>query len=122
MSYREEQRTRAIKLRDDIFRDPGDGLYKNIKREFVLSKPDLNIWAGIREDALKYYKQNKITWWDSGDEPTGHLLSSQIACINHLYFLGQRQDLASAILHNIDNTIHKSVLVDTGYVEFERVG
>ena len=36
MNYREEQRERAIKLREELFRDPGDGLYKNIKREFVL--------------------------------------------------------------------------------------
>lgn len=122
MNYREEQRERAIKLREELFRDPGDGLYKNIKREFVLSKPDLNLWTGIREDALHYYKQNKITWWDSGDEPTGHLLSSQIACINHIYYLRQRQDASTLVLRNIENTIQKAVKIDTGFVEFEKVG
>lgn len=122
MNYREEQRERAVNLRDELFRDPGDGVYKSAKREFALSKPDLNLWTGIREDALEYYKQNRITWWDSSDEPTGHLLSSQIACINHLYYLRQRQDASTLVLRNIDYTFQKAIKVDTGFVEFEKVG
>jgi hypothetical protein len=122
MNYREDERQRAIQLRDELFRDPGDGFYKNIKRDFVLSKPDLNIWTGIREDAIDYYKKYKISWWDSGDEPTGHLLSSQIACLNHLYFLRQREDAATLILRNINHKIQKALIIDTGFVEFEKVG
>jgi len=114
MSYREEQRERAVRLRDELFRDPGD--------DIVLSKPELNLWAGVREDALEYYKQNKIRWWGSGNNLTGHLLSSQIACLNHLYFLRQRQDASTLVLRNINNTIQKAIKVDTGFVEFEKVG
>ena len=122
MNYREKQRQRSIKIRDELFRDPGDGLYRNIKREFVLSKPDLNLWTGMREDALDYYKKNKISWWDAGDEPPGHLLSSQIACANHLYFLRQREDAVTSVLKNINNKIQKAIKIDTGFVEFEKVG
>lgn len=122
MNYREEQRQRAIELRDELFKDPGDGFYKKIKREFVLSNPDLNIWTGIREDAIDYYQQYNIAWWDSGNEPTGHLLSSQIACLNHLYFLRQREDAATLVLRNINSKIQKALKLDTGFVEFEKVG
>jgi len=52
MNYKEKQREKAIKLRDELFRDPGDGEFKKLKREFVLTEPELNLWSGIREDAL----------------------------------------------------------------------
>ena len=122
MKYKEIQRQKAINLRSDIFKDPGDGIYKKYPREFVLSEPELNLWSGIREDALDYFAANKITWWDSGNEPTGHLLSSQIACLNHLYFLRQRVDLSTQVLKNINPEIQKAIVVDTGFVEFEKVG
>ena len=47
MSYREDERKRAIKIRDELFRDPGAGIFSNIEREFVLQDPTLNLWAGI---------------------------------------------------------------------------
>ena len=36
------------------------------------------------DDVIKYFDENGIGWW-SGDVPTTHTLSSQIACINHLF-------------------------------------
>lgn len=123
MSYKERERTKVIAIRDKVFRDPGNGIYSNIPREFVLSNPTLNLCEGIREDALDYFCKNQITWHDGiNNGPTGHLLSSQIACINHLYFVRQRQDAATAILKNIQADIEKAVFVDDGYVEFEFIG
>jgi len=87
MNYEKKQREKAIQIRDELFHDPGGGIFKNKPWPFVLSKPELNLWSSIREDAIEYFRSNCISWWDSGDMPTGHLLSSQIACINHLYFL-----------------------------------
>jgi hypothetical protein len=119
-AYREVQRKKAIDLRDEIFKDPGDGLFAGKKRDFVLNDPILNLWAGIRYDAIDYFKNNTIAWWHGAEnEPTGHLLSSQISCINHLYSLRQRMDLATAILKNIDNRIINAKVVDNGFVEFE---
>jgi hypothetical protein len=121
--YREEQREKAIKLRDEIFKDPGDGLFKGKKRDFVLNDPVLNLWAGIRDDAVEYFKNNDIAWWQGAEkEPTGHLLSSQVSCLNHLYFLRQRNDLATAVLKNIDSRIVKAAIIDNGFVEFEIIG
>ena len=102
MSYLEEQRQKATALRDEMFKDPGGGVFKKAEREFVLKEPIQNLWAGIREDVVQYFKVNRIPFWDSGDEPTGHLLSSQIACLNHLYFIRQREDVATNILQGVD--------------------
>ena len=122
MKYREIQREKVVQFRDQLFGDPGDGIYKGIEREFVLSNPYLNLWNGIREDALQYFRDNNISWWDSGSTPSGHLLSSQIACINHLFFIREHLDLATSVLKGVNPKINRALKVDTGFVEFEKVG
>lgn len=123
MSYREDERLKAINQRDDIFKDAGNGLFFKKEREFVLSNPILNLWDGIRYDAISYFEENHISWWQGKRKaPTGHLLSSQIACINHLYYLRQRQDMATVVLQNLDSEIIEAQIVDNGFVEFEFIG
>lgn len=123
MKYREEQRQRAIQIRDALFKDPGTGLFFGKQRDFVLKDTSLNLWAGIRDDAKHYFSTNRIPWWKgTGSDPTGHLLSSQVACLNHLYFLRQRKDVATTVLKRIDPSIQEAMPVDTGYVEFEYIG
>jgi hypothetical protein len=53
---------------------------------------------------------------------TGHLLSSQVACLNHLYPIRQRADMATAILRAIRDDITGAVAMDSGFVEFEVIG
>lgn len=123
MSYKEQERKKAIRIRDELLRDPGSGLFRNKERPFVLQDPRINLWAGIRHDAIDYFERNKIPWWMGADEePTGHLLSSQISCLNHLYHLRQRKDLATALLKGLDSRITDAEILDDGYVEFEVVG
>ncbi len=124
MSYREDQRRKATAMRDALFRDSGAGLFFKKERAFVLHDARLNLWAGIRDDATEYFKGNSIAWWmgDENTEPTGHLLSSQVACLNHLYFVRQRKDAATAILKSICGRIDQAVTVDNGFVEFEVIG
>lgn len=127
MSYLETQRQKAIRLRNEIFKDSGRGVFKGIERDFVLKEPKLNIWAGVREDVLAYFNRYQIPFWDSGNMPTGHLLSSQIACVNHLYFLRQRQDVATAILKGVDKDVRNAIkldngMPDNGFVDFEVIG
>lgn len=122
MKYREKERERATAIRDSLFKDPGNGVFLGKPRDFVLEDPSLNLWEGIREDALQYFRDNGIGWWHSDNEPTGHLLSSQVACINHLYFIRQRQDLATAVLRKVNPAIQEALIVDDGYVEFEFIG
>lgn len=58
MSYLEDMRQKAIQHREfvpSVVSNPGgesflDGcIFRNLKREFVLSNPALNICAGVRE-------------------------------------------------------------------------
>jgi hypothetical protein len=122
MKYIDKERQKAIDMRNNIFRDPGYGIFFGKKWEFVLSEPELNLWEGIRHDAKAYFLKNDITWWSGNDEPTGHLLSSQVACINHLYPIRQRKDCTDSILQNISNLIGESLFVDSGFIEFEKTG
>jgi len=124
VTYREQQRRKLTSMREMFFKDPGNGIFYGKEREFALSDPIINLWEGIRYDAVDYFKRNNIGWWQSsGDDlPTGHLLSSQIACVNHLYFIRQREDLATALLKGIDPDVDHAVIVDDGYVEFEFIG
>lgn len=123
MIYRDAEKARIIALRDEIFRDAGYGIFKGKPYPFVLQNPLLNLWDGIREDVFRYFEENQITWW-GGERSgvTGHLLSSQVACLNHLYPIQQRVDMASAIMHAIRDDIISAVMMDTGFVEFEVVG
>jgi hypothetical protein len=50
------------------------------------------------------------------------MLSSQVACVNHLYLLRQRPDLAKAVLAAVDPEVVEATIVDDGYVEFEFIG
>jgi hypothetical protein len=123
MIYLERERQRLIAVRDAMFRDPGQGWFAGRPRDFVLSEPAQNLWAGVREDALDYFARHRISWWGGKEnDPTGHLLSSQIACVNHLYPLRQRLDLATALLTGIDPDIVAAEPLDEGFVEFEFVG
>lgn len=123
--YRDDEKNRIVSLREELFNDLGYGEYFGKKREFVLEKPELNIWDKVRDDAIKYFSDNKIQWHKGkGSLPTGHLLSSQVACINHLYFLRNKKNLVSLILKDIDPNIVSAEEMDSdsSYVEFEFIG
>lgn len=123
MKWSERERARLISLRDAMFQDQGQGVFQGLQRDFVLNQPARNLWAGIREDAIDYFRRHRISWWGGAvDEPTGHLLSSQVACVNHLYPLRQREDLVLALLAGLDSTIVAAERVDDGYIAFEFIG
>ena len=127
MSYLEDQKRRAIALRDNYFKDPGGGIYDNAPHEYVLIDQILNIWSGIREDVIDYFTQNSIAFWDSVNKPSGNLLSSQIACLNHLFFIRQREDIATVVLQNLDANVVRAIRItknenETGFVIFEENG
>ena len=121
-SYREQERKRAIDIRGYLFEDPGGGIFLGKEREFVLKDSNLNLWEGIRGDAIGYFKRNKIQWWMTNDYPPGHMLSSQIACLNHLFCLHKDKTLSTAVLKLLDDDIVEAAMVDEGYVEFEFIG
>lgn len=140
MGYRDREKVRVIAMRDSLFADAGGGMFSGAPREFVLADARLNLFEGARDDALAYFDRNGISWWkgskgskgsggdDGGDDggdtdrPTGHLLSSQVACVNHLFLLRDNQAGATALLRAIDPAVEMAEIVDDGFVEFEFIG
>lgn len=122
MNYRESEREKALRTRDSFFNDPGNGVHQGKNYPFILMNPEKNLWKGISKDAIKYFEDNKIVWWPGSDKPAGHLLSSQISCVNHLFFLRNDKEAALRILKNINPEFSEVCLdFEGGYVGFEVV-
>jgi len=113
--------------------------WNNYELFYYFENSELNIWEKIRKDVLEYFKNNIISWWKiskndlynyeglsdkelSCEFPTGNMLSSQVSCVNHLFFMRKNQNFVTTVLRNIDNRIIKAVLIDDGYIEFEKMG
>jgi hypothetical protein len=138
LSYRDLQEDRQKKLLPTLFKDPGGGMFHindkqnkskiiRLNLPYVLINRELNLWEGIRNAAKAYFEKYNIEWHkDANGEPKngpeGHLLSSNIACINHLFYLRQNQDLATLVLKNIDNRVLNAKKIEDGYVAFEIIG
>ena len=100
-------------------------MFMGREREFVLADCDLNIYPPILKDAKEYFNKNHIAWWH-GDSPTGHTLSSQIACINHLFPIRHDKVEVLKIARNIDPLfVDVLVIASDGflpaYIQFESV-
>jgi len=104
--------------------DKGNGLFKNKPYPFVLSNGDNNIFSPVVVDAKKYFNENGISWW-SGDKPTGHVLSSQIACINHLFAIRKDKNAVLKVLNGVLNEFSEVLPIecdnDKQYIAFEVV-
>lgn len=122
MNYRESERTKALRIRDDFFKDPGNGQHLKEKYPFVLMQAEKNLWTKIRKKAIKYFADNKIVWWPGSTEPSGHLLSSQVSCVNHLFFLRNDKEAALKVLQNLDpDFVGACPDFENGYIGFEVV-
>ena len=52
MNYRESEREKALRIRDEFFNDPGNGEYLKVKYLFVLEKAEKNLWTKIERKPL----------------------------------------------------------------------
>lgn len=128
MKYRDEQKQRVVSLLAGgaIFcHDIGGGMFMGREREFVLTDSNLNIYPPILESVKDYFKENRVAWW-RGDSPTGHTLSSQIACINHLFPIRHDKAEVLKIARSIDPRFVDVLVIDTdkhlpAYIQFEAV-
>lgn len=127
--YQETERTRAenlIKIGSHVFYGGKAGKYFRTKnRDFVLLDSKNNIFSPIFNDVLQYFKNNSISWW-GGKNPTGHVLSSQIACLNHLFQIRNDKSAVLTILKNISADFIDVLQIDTdkflpAYIQFEAV-
>lgn len=103
------------------------GYFDGEKRDFVLQNGKDNLFGKIQDDCLRYFEQEKISWWGENKSkhlPSGHLVSSQIHCLNHLFALRNDKDAVLAILNHVtemgfDEVLPSSLDRDGGYIAFE---
>lgn len=90
-------------------------------RPFVLQIAEANLFVPIQTKILDYFKDNKIKWW--GGKPTGHTLSSQIACLNHLAPIMNDADAVLAVINGIRDEFTEVLSVNcdkvSAYIGFE---
>ncbi len=90
------------------------------KADYLLNSRN-NLQNFMVQDVIDYFVKNEIAFWKTGilgvDEhnmPTGHTLSSQISCLNHLFPLRKDKKSVEDIfgVSNAEN-------IDDGYIAFE---
>lgn len=127
--YQEKQREKSTKLiseKNKVFYGGIGGKYfMRSERDFVLTDYHKNFFQPIKNEVIDYFKHNGISWW-GGKEPTGHTLSSQIACINHLFAIRKDKEAVLSLLENISIDFVNVFEITTdkynpAYIQFESV-
>lgn len=126
--YKNSQYERQVKLIRDTFNifsgDKGYGYFMKIRRNFVLKNGINNLYEPIRDGVIEYFNDNNISWW-GGHKPTGHTLSSQIACLNHLFAIMHDKDAVLAMLNGVRNEFEEVLPISCDakpqYIGFEVV-
>jgi len=98
-----------------------------VGNKYILRNCDENLHESIRHEAKYYFKENEIAWWKYGNNsdrnPTNHLVSSQIQCLNHLFALRKDKEsmlkLAQLFDPEIDDVLPTIGDKDSGYIAFE---
>lgn len=128
-----EQAAILTEHRATLFDNAEDIGYSKKKNEWFdyFIKPqysDKNLYRGIRTKAIEYFREYNITWWQCLNEPnspTGHMVSSQINCINHLFAFRDDPIAIKRILQKATNLpidkILQSPIDKGGYIAFEFV-
>lgn len=128
-----EQAAILTEHRATFFDNAEDIGYSKKKNEWFdyFIKPqysDKNLYRGIRTKAIEYFREYNITWWQCLNEPnspTGHMVSSQINCINHLFAFRDDPIAIKIILQKATNLsiekILQSPIDKDGYIAFEFV-
>ncbi|HEY5569973.1 MAG TPA: hypothetical protein VIK42_00690 [Bacteroidales bacterium] len=76
----------------------GGGIHQNMSQSSYLEagKEELNLYKPIRDKVTEYFTDEKISWWSQGGV-TGNVLSSRVACLNHLFAVRDDKDLVRDI-------------------------
>lgn len=89
-----------------------------------------NLYEGIQSDVVLYCHQEGIAFWHAGvnetNQVTNHILSSQIACFNHLFMVRDDKNAVLSIANAATGRKFEEVLAipyDNGehYISFEVV-
>ena len=105
MKYKEKQQNNQTIFRESIT-ERGTAYFLDVNER------EKNLFNWQDEDYVNsvkaYFKVNQIKWWKGRTEkdpdrnsPTCNLLSSQIACINHLFFIKHDKDAVLSVINGI---------------------
>ena len=122
MSFQEQEQTRLAAHASETW-----GASTHVIPYDVASE---TLQADVRESALAYFARHQIKWWTSRWDartsdmelrPTGHLTSSQVACVNHLEPARVDRAVAEMVLGHLEPGL-RPLALDDGYVEYEWIG
>lgn len=126
-----QQRKQQVSYYNDNLKGKvmNQGTFRGKPREFVLQNGLDNLYTTIKVECLKYFSEKKISWWGenkTNNLPSGHLVSSQIHCLNHLFALRKDDAAVKAIIENatglqIERVLSSPIDKDGGYITFEFV-
>jgi hypothetical protein len=140
--FRQREKERVAQLRPALVSAVAnaDGEYAGAPRSFCLHEEHSgeNLWAGVRQSALKYFSAREIPWHDglrdsegrSAGRPSNHLCCSQSSCVNALFVYREYPDLLAAALRDIGLPVAEVLPFDLddapgsphGAVAFEWIG
>lgn len=128
MKYRKQEVEKVLSLLNsgEIFHgDRGNGRFRGRSYPFALEQQKRNLYEPICNDVFEYFKVNSIAWW-GGKSVTTHPLSSQVACLNHLFPLRMERQAVLDIVRPIDPLVVEVLPVPVdepplGYIAFEVV-
>ena len=127
--YQELQREKTINLINSlhpVFAGAEAGKrFLGKDRDFVLKEAEKNLYPSIMTTAVYYFRQNRISWW-GGKDVTGHTLSSQVACINHLFAIRNDLEAVTLLIKGLNPDFIRPLLIGSdkyspGYIQFESV-
>lgn len=105
--FYESEKKRQIALLDnqEIVSDAkGGGKFRNHTYDHILEDGNKNLHPSIKDFAIQYFSENGIAWWN-GASPTGNLLSSQVACLNHLMPIRNDEEIILNILNHLQSKV-----------------
>lgn len=119
-NYKENQRKHQTDLlNSDFFYGAKGGGHYTIKKgeikegEFIIESgaEKKNLFNGNQEaeEVINYFKDENISCW-GGKNITGHILSSQVACLNHLFFIRKDKNTVLKVLNHISDNGFTEVL------------
>ncbi len=126
--YQEYERKKSIELinTSSLFEQEKAGkMFMRSERDFVLMNGLMNLISSVRPDIVDYFSKNNIAWW-GGSKPTGHVLSSQIACLNHLFPIRNDKNAVLEMIKLVSSDFIDVLEITTdkfqkGYIQFEAV-
>jgi hypothetical protein len=126
--YQEAEREKSIELikTSSLFEHEKAGqLFMRAERDFVLMNGLKNLFSSVRQEIIEYFSKNAIAWW-GGSKPTGHVLSSQIACLNHLFPIRNDRKAVLEMIKVVSDDFIDVLEITTdkflaGYIQFEAV-